>query len=188
MTATTPEEIAAELAGARAEAARLQARADAIANAEADARRQAEVAHYREAYGPKSHEYRDARDTAKAKLDETAAAETIDLPTLFAAFLELREADARAYAISVHGATIDTVDPLPYRPGVAPAAQGRPTSVSALYEKSSFWQYLDGVVSARANNVRDRHLLELQAEAAEVVTRAGEAARAAAAAADPKSD
>jgi hypothetical protein len=148
MTATTPEEIAAEVAEARAELARKQARADAIREAEQAARRQAELDHYREAYGPKSYEYRELRDTAKAKLDETAAAETIDLPTLFAAFVALREADARAYAISVHGATIDTVDPKPYAPGVAPAAQGRPTGVSALYEKSSFWQYLDGVITA----------------------------------------
>jgi hypothetical protein len=75
MTATTPEEIAAEVAEARAELARKQARADAIREAEQAARRQAELDHYREAYGPKSYEYRELRDTAKAKLDETAAAE-----------------------------------------------------------------------------------------------------------------
>jgi hypothetical protein len=182
MTATTPEGIAAELADARAELARRQARADAINAAEQSARHDAEVSHYREAYGPKSYAYRELRDAAKARLDEVAAAETFDLPTLFAAFLGLREIDARCASISVHGMTIDTVDPKEYAPGVAPAAQGRPTSVSALYERSSFWQYLDGVITSRANNVRDRHLLELQADAAEVVTQAGEAAPAAAAA------
>jgi hypothetical protein len=179
-TAKTPDQINDELAASRRATERLQAEKDRLDAAQADGRRQAQIDHYTEAHGAKSWAYRDARDQAQQRLDAIAAAETLDVDALRAAFIDRQLADAHAGAISVHASQINHV--LPLEDSYNGAPQSRRPHVSALYQQATWSGYLDRVINQRADAAGQRHLAELQAEAAAVIDAAGEAARRAAAA------
>ena len=180
MTTSTRDEIAAQAAALRAKADRAAAQLAAIDQAETDARRTTEVAHYHEAASTTAHDYRDRRDAAKANLDKRAGADAIHLNELFDAFLEFKRLDAECGALHSHASRINYVDPLGRnRLGVD---QAHVVGCSSLYEKLTWSSYLDWVVAERINRARSQHGAELEAGAHAKIAAAGEQARAAAAA------
>lgn len=176
----TPEQIAEQLAEAETQAQRLRAKSDAIAQAEQDARRAAELRLYRDAY-TRSAAYRKARDKAKEKLDAIAAATPFDETALRAQFAELKRLDAHCGALRVHATQLDAVDPLPPAPNGA--STRRPPQCAELFKDLTLSRYLDSVHISRTDAHRAQHLTELQTDVAAKVKAEVTAARAAAAAA-----
>jgi hypothetical protein len=179
--AATPEQIHAKLAEQKTITDRLQAQADSISHAEREAYRTTELSVYRREHGPNAVKARNARDAAKDKLDALAAAEKLDLRAIADAFVDLRDADARAGAQQSHGARLNHIDPI--RPNFIGAPQSRPPQVTPLYERTSFWAYLDSILTARYERIRSQRGDELRNAAHAEITAAVDNARAAAAAA-----
>ncbi|PIJ36957.1 hypothetical protein BMW24_004495 [Mycobacterium heckeshornense] len=180
---SSTQDIAAQLAKAEAEAARLREHAAAIAEAEQTARDATELRYYRDFYGTQLDGYRERRDAAMAKLDELAAADRLDLAEAVAAFDELQRRDAQAAAAAAHTGRLDGIDPLPDRHNGAPRT--RPPRVQRLYAGLTFTAWLDGVIAGRAQAAHDRHLAELQAQATRVIDEAAATAREQAANGEP---
>lgn len=178
----TPEDIAEQARAAEIEAARHRAKLAQISDAESTARRDTELQHYREAHGARSMEYRDRLTALKNRIDEMAAADKLSLPDLFDTFIELKDEDARAGAMCSHASRLEYLQPTPlthigvHKPG--------PPMVSQRFEQTTFTEFVDRVIAARATALRSRHMAELMSEANAKVAAAGEKARAAAAAAD----
>ena len=179
MSTKTTELTTTELQTLLAES---QAREAAIAQAEADARRVTELQHYREAATSRAHACRDRRDEAKNRLDQLAAADTIDLNELFTAFLEFKSLDAAAGALETHATRINTIDPLGRN--TLGVDRSHVIGCRALYERLTWTDWLNGVVAERTRRARTRHAAELEDEAHTKIRNAGDQARAKAAAAD----
>jgi hypothetical protein len=179
MTTSTRDEIAAEAAELQAKASQAAAQLAAIDQAETDARRATEVAHYHEAASTTAHDYRDRRDAAKANLDKRAGADAIHLNELFDAFLEFKRLDAECAALHTHASRINYVDPKGRNQfGVD---QSHVIACGSLYEKLTWSSYLDWVVAERVKRARSQHGAELEAGAHAKIAAAGQQARDAAA-------
>jgi hypothetical protein len=177
--ATTPEDIAARLDAAEAEARRHRDALAAIRDAEDAARHSATVEYYTDAAGPHATRVREERDAAKEQLDKLAYAEQVDLNTLFNAFLAFKASDAKCGAVRNHAANINVIDPLPRNR--AGAEVSHVIHCSELYSRLTFSDYLADVVAKRTARAGAEHGQELHAAAAAKVTAAVEQARAAAA-------
>jgi hypothetical protein len=142
-TTTTPEQVAEQYAAAEAEAARHRAKLDAIADAENTARHQAALEHFTHAAGERAHQYGEARDAARQRLDDLADAEPFDLNAVTAAFLDWKVLDKRCLALNLHAHRLNQVQPLgrdrhqiglparrSQRPSRKPAPRQRPTPTS----------------------------------------------------------
>jgi hypothetical protein len=173
---TNPDQLADQLAEARARTAQLQLRADALDAAEAEGRRAAEHAYYTDVHGPRSHAERDSRDALKDALDELAAKPTLDLGELFTAFVELKDADSRAAAMGDHASMINSVS-RPARNPHTGIEQYHGVHVGAEYDKVTFSSYIDNVIQRRNQPIRQARLTELQAQAYERIEAAAAAAR-----------
>jgi len=174
------QQLAEHLETSRLETQRLQAMADKIDAAEAAARSAAELAHYRDAAGPRASQYRGRRDELKTELDALALAPEINLGELFVKFIEMKSADAQCGSLNIHGATLTSVDPL----GDNSYGVQRQHIVHCgeLYQRLTWPDYLTWAVTQRTDAERSSHLQQLQSEAYEKEIRAGDEARAAAAA------
>jgi hypothetical protein len=171
-----------QLAAARADFQRLQALQDRIDVAGAEARSTATLVHYRHAATERAREYREHRDELKNKLDRIAMADKLDLNALFTAYVEVRDADARAGALNVHSSMLNTLEP-PERNhiGVQPMPHG--AQVAELYKGLAFTAFLDHILAQRADRIRAQHRAELEAHAHKEIRAAEQAARDHAAAA-----
>ena len=182
MPSTIPESIAAQLDVAEADAARHRAKLNAIKDAESAERQRVQLEHFTDAAGPRATRYRDERDDARRRLDELAYAATVDLGKLFNQFLAFRQSDARCAALRNHAHRLNTIAPLG-RNHVG-ADQAHVIHCHSLYDRLTWGQYLEQVVTERTNRARAQHAAELESEASQKVTAAVEQARAAAAGGD----
>jgi hypothetical protein len=178
MTTTTPT-LAEQAAAAQAEANRLRAEADRIDAAGRAAADQAMLEHYRNAATERAREYHEHRDGLKTKLDELAMADKLDLDKLFAAFIALRDDDARCGALNTHSSMLNTLEP-PERNHIGVQPMPRGAQVAELYKGLSFAGFVDQLVARRADAIRARHVEELRAQAHTQVQAAEQAARTAA--------
>jgi hypothetical protein len=181
-TTTTPEQIAAQLDAAEAEAARHRAKLDAIRDAENAERHRVQLEHFTDAAGPRATRYRDERDALRQRCDDLAYAEPVDLSKLFTAFLAFKQSDAKAGALRNHAHRLNSVAPLGRNH--AGADQAHVIHCDSLYDRLTWGQYLDQVVTERFNRARSRHAAELESEASQKIAAAVEQARAAAAGGD----
>lgn len=180
---TTTPTLNEQLSAARAETARLQELQDRIDAAGAEARNTTMLAHYRHAATERAREYRDHRDELKNKLDRIAMADKLDLNQLFTAFVELRDADARAGALNVHSSMLNTLEPQERNHiGVQPMPRG--AQVAELYKGLAFTAFIGHILAQRADRIRAQHRVELEAAAHREVRGAEQRAREAAAASE----
>lgn len=180
MASTTPEHIAEQYAAAEADAARHRAKLDAIKDAENAERHRVQLEHFTDAAGPRATRYRDERDDAHRRLDDLAYAPQVDLNKLFNAFLAFKESDAKAGALRNHAHRINTIAPLG-RNHVG-ADQAHVIHCDSLYERLTWGQYLEQVVTERTRRAGSQHAAKLESEASQKVSAAVEQARTAAAA------
>jgi hypothetical protein len=180
----TPEDVSGLLAAARAETARLADHQRRIDDAASRASNAARLQHYRDWHGQGSTQQREARDAAKRKVDELAAAYQLDIGELFAAFVALRVADAECGSVRNHAAALDTLDPLPNNP-FSNARQVRPSQCAPLFQPRDGWTWtawIEGVIDQHAANAAARRADALNSEVAAKVAAATEKAKADAAA------
>jgi|SRR5271166_185207 len=102
MVTTTPEEVAAQLDAAEADAARHRAKLAAIRDAENVERHRVQLEHFTDAAGPRATLFRDERDEARRRLDDLAYAKEFDMSAVVAAFLDWRVLDKRCGALNAH--------------------------------------------------------------------------------------
>lgn len=174
-------ELDTALAAAEAEADRLRAKHNAVAQAEAEARHAAELRVYGDAYRNQVTEHNAKRQAAEQHIETLAAADTLDCAALFAAFTELKTADAQAVAAAIHGARLDQVDPL--TPNHIGAPRARVNATTPKYRDLTWSIYLDRLIERRTEAEQQRHLNDLNAEAdrqieAEAIKARNEAAAA----------
>jgi hypothetical protein len=184
MVTTTPT-LAEQAAAAQAEANRLRAEADRIDAAGNQARSEAALQRYRLDATEFAYEYRQHRDTLHTKLTEMAAADDLELNGLFKAWVEMRDADAKAGALNQHSSMLDTLQPPQRQWNGAHPMPGR-AAVDELYTPRNGWtfaSFVDRVLAQRADRQRAKHVEELRAEAHKEVSAAEQQARDAAAAA-----
>jgi hypothetical protein len=175
--------IAEQAAAAQAEANRLRAEAERIDAAGAQARIEAAIQHYHHAATDVAYEYRQQRDTLQTKLTEMAVAED-GLNALFKAWVEMRDADAKAGALNVHCSMLDTLQP-PQRQWNGAYPMPSRAAVDELYTPRNGWTFsafVDRVLAQRADRIRAHHVEELRAQSHKEVSAAEQQARDAAAA------
>jgi hypothetical protein len=173
--ATTPDTIDEQLAEAQAEASRLADKAAAIREAGDITRTAVELAELRDAYATLPRAAREARDQAQAELDAIAAADTLDLPALLEAFDRVQRLDAECGGVASHVAQLDRVDPLPR------TAQGiersRPPQAQRIRAGARFSEYLDQLITNRADTAGAKRAAELRDELAATIESSEQVAR-----------
>jgi hypothetical protein len=180
----TTNTIDDQLATARADFQRPQAFQDRINTAGNEARSTAKRQHYRAAATERSADYRQHRDELKNKLDEIAMSDQLDIDAQFAAWVALRDPDAKAGAINVHSSMLDSLEG-PRKNHIGAYEMPRGAAVNELYTPANGWTFtafVDRVLALRADRIRAEHQAELQAEAAAEIAAGVDKARAAAAA------
>jgi hypothetical protein len=164
----TPEELAeqldAELAAHDAARNAVLAKQAALRDAGAGARKLAEITYLRSVYNTVPDAARKARQAAAAELAAVAAEPELDLPRLVEAFAKRQAADAECGTSASFVFQLDQVDPLP--PGNKGQAMPRPPRAATVHGGAKFSDYLDELITARANGVGRRRYTDLSAELA----------------------
>ena len=161
-TALTPETIDAQLAAAEAEHRRLADKAAAIREAGETTRVAVELATLHHAYATLPKAAREARNKAQAELDTLANAEVLDLDKLLAAFDRVQRLDAECGAVAGHVARLDHVDPQPPFPNGAQRL--RPPQCQRLHAGAKFSEFVDRLVTSRANAAESKQAEHLRDE------------------------
>jgi hypothetical protein len=174
-TPLTPDAVDAQLAAAEAEHRRFSAKAAAIQQAGDETRVAVELAELRDAYAALPRQAREARDQAQAELDALTAADVLDINALLSAFDKVQRLDAECGGVAGHVAQLDRIDPLPR------TAHGvermRPPQCQRLHAGARFSDYLDALVTSRADAAGSKRTAELRDELAATIESAEQIAR-----------
>jgi hypothetical protein len=174
-TPLTPDAVDAQLAAAEEEHRRLAEKAAAIREAGDRVRVAVELQELRAAYATLPKAAREARDHAQSELDAIAATDTLDLPALLEAFDKVQRLDAECGGVAGHVSALDRVDPLPRT--ATGVERMRPPQCQRLHAGARFSDYLDALITNRADTAGAKRAAELRDELAATIESSEQIAR-----------
>ncbi|MCV7251216.1 hypothetical protein H7J86_03495 [Mycobacterium hackensackense] len=167
-----------QINAAEARAQQMREHAKAIDTAGYEARNAADYEHVQYLHTA-ADECNQARTKAEARFTDLSTAERLDHAKLFAAFIALKDADARCEAVSVDYMTRIGRHEEPtvsVHTGVAMGHRG--VGTSAKFKRTTWTETLEGVISARHARIATEHRGELIKRADDKAEAASDQARA----------